>query len=1127
MSFERKKIVKSTQKRKAKKPIQVKKKSLQKSRPSRSRKKKKWVIMAKRIRNIVLFLIIFFILSGIVSSFVLYQKYLADLPGTQELRDLEIKETSTIYDKDWNQLYNVFVEKRTYIDYAKISDNIINALIAWEDQRYWENPGIDLIWLSRAAFYYAIGKTDQVKWTSTITQQLISNTIIWNERAIATKIQEMYLSRKITKDLTKEKILELYLNKISFGWNAYGIEQASKTFFWKSALDINVLEASILASLPKGPTYYSPYSNPDRLLWYPYTYIKEDSEVTTEIMTATEVKDNAGKIQKLQDFISGLKLKRLSNSKALICGLDTANVKKHISVDSDGCSVVAYSNLLVLLNGIRIEDWENVIEYQTGRKDFILQRMLEDSYIDFDEYKNSLLWSFGYTFNEYKEDIKYPHFVFYVKEYIEEKYGKDLLEKWGLKIYTTLDPKLQDEAQRLVEKYGAANQARYGAKNSSLISIDNATGRVLAMVWWRDYFDKENKWNVNITTSRLQPGSSFKPFVYALAFDQQRIGTKTPVYDLETKFPWDYTPWNFDGKFKGKMTIMEALNTSRNIPAVKMFFVAGWENKILNFMKTLWVTTPSDFKEEYLKNYEKEYSYWASLALGTWLMTPLELASAYSVFANMWKKVDVNPIAKILDSKGLVIEEYQETEAPEVINPSLAYIMNYVLSNTASRPDSWNEYLAMNGRPVAAKTGTSTKQYGTGDDRKIFPRNLWTAGYTPQITTVVWSGNTDGKELHEKWSWLRWAWPIWKDFMEFSHRDKAVRSWEKTPWIKEVNISSVSWLLPPWSLSWRFITDSLFLNPPEAYWRSYIWRVDALCNGAVTENTPEAAIKNISLLRFSSLRPDNFEWENPVKTWVANAGYRWEFGWISNNVATYVSSKECERSDLPSDIIIRTSTPNGASFVRGTNFIEVAYRSNHPISRLDIFVGWKSIAQVPLAWKNQWAYKWSFELPSTLTWSTQLTVRAVDTQYFSKEETKTINIIDRDTTPPVITVSSPWANTTISSSETVRITWYVSDRSAIKSINIYSDGSPIKIGWEWRSFNYVLRWSELWTWAHIIEIEAIDNGLNSSKKAITVNVTAAPKSEETQEESEETVVESETDATSTWVLDIVEEAVEN
>ena len=1131
MSFERKKIVTASNAKRrktvAKKPVKAKRKSLQKRKGvTASRKKKKSVLFTQRIRNVVLFLVIFFILSWVIGWFILYQKYLSDLPGTQELKDLEIAETSIIYDKDWGELYNVFVEKRTYVDFSKISDNIVNALIAWEDQRYWENSGIDPIGLARAAINYGTWKSTKVEWTSTITQQLIRNTIISSERKIERKIKEMYLSWKITKDLSKERILELYLNKISFGWNAYGIEQAARTFFWVSAADVNILQASILASLPKGPTYYSPYSNPDRLLWYPYVYSKEDAEAVTKIMTESEIQENSAQLEKLKEFIGGLKLKRLTDSKALICGLSEENVKKHISIDRDGCSVVAYDKLLILLNGIRIEWEETVIEYQTGRKDFILQRMLEDKYIEFDDYKESLLGAFWYKFNEYKEDIKYPHFVFYVKEYIEEKYGKDLLEKWGLRIYTTLDPKLQDEAERIVEKYGAANEANYGAKNSALLSIENSTWKVLAMVWGRDYFDKENKWNVNITTSRLQPGSSFKPFVYALAFDQQRIGTKTPVYDLETKFPWDYTPWNFDGKFKGKMTIMEALNTSRNIPAVKMFFVAGGENKILNFMKTLWVNTPSKFKEEYFENYGKEYAYWASMALGTWLMTPLELASAYSVFANMWKKVDVNPIAKILDTNGEIIEEYTEKEGIEVINPSLAYIMNYVLSNTSSRPETWNELLAMNGRPVAAKTGTSTKQYGTWDDREIFPRNLWTAGYTPQITTIAWSGNTDGKELGEKWSGLRWAWPIWKDFMEFAHKDKAVASWEKTPWIKEVNISRVSWLLPPWSLSWSFITDSLFLNSPETYGRSYIWQVDALCNGQVTENTPEAAIKNISLLRFNSLRPQNPEWENPVKKWVSGGWYLQEFGWLGNDVAAYVSSKVCERSSMPSDIIIRTSTPDGASFVKGANFIELAYRSNHPIVRIDVFLGWKSIVQVPLtAGKNEWTYQWSFVVPSTLSGSTTLTVRAVDDQFYSREETKTINIIDRDTTPPEIVISEPASSgNKITTSENLRVVWYVRDRSSIKSINIYADGSPVKIGIEWRSFNYVLQWSALWTGSHLIEVEAIDNWLNSARKSITIDVVADPEPSQPEEtipdvQEPESVDSEET----TWSWEISEE----
>ena len=194
------------------------------------------------------------------------------------------------------------------------------------------------------------------------------------------------------------------------------------------------------------------------------------------------------------------------------------------------------------------------------------------------------------------------------------------------------------------------------------------------MVGWRDYFDEKHKGNVNMVTSPLQPGSSFKPFVYALAIDQEVIGSKTPVYDVPTTFPGNYSPKNFDGKFMGKMTISTALNYSRNIPAVKMFFLAGGEEVIMDWMKKLWVSTLQEYKDEYKETYGKNYDYGASMSLGSGMMTPLEMASAYSVYANMWVKKEIVPILKIVDNKWNIIEEFkpEENKWIEVFDPSVA-----------------------------------------------------------------------------------------------------------------------------------------------------------------------------------------------------------------------------------------------------------------------------------------------------------------------------------------------------------------------------------------------------------------------------------------------------------------------
>lgn len=171
------------------------------------------------------------------------------------------------------------------------------------------------------------------------------------------------------------------------------------------------------------------------------------------------------------------------------------------------------------------------------------------------------------------------------------------------------------------------------------------------MVGGRDYFDEAHKGNINMTTAPLQPGSSFKPFVYALAIDQEVIGSKTPIYDLKTTFPGSYTPKNFDGKFMGKMNVSTALNYSRNIPAIKMYFLAGGEEKILSFMEKLGNTSIKKYRDDYSVSSGTNYTYGASMALGTVMISPLDLAQAYSVFANLGYKKELVPVIKVLDSK--------------------------------------------------------------------------------------------------------------------------------------------------------------------------------------------------------------------------------------------------------------------------------------------------------------------------------------------------------------------------------------------------------------------------------------------------------------------------------------------
>lgn len=377
----------------------------------------------------------------------------------------------------------------------------------------------------------------------------------------------------------------------------------------------------------------------------------------------------------------------------------------------------------------------------------------------------------------------------YVKDYLVKLYWEDLLKTWWLKIYTTLDSKLQDKAQELVEKQVKINKEKYWAWNAAMISIDNKTWWILVFIWWVDYWDKKNLWYNDMLLAKIQPWSTFKPFVYILAMIKNNFHANTILTDNRTTFPWWYRPHNADNIYLWRMTLSKALNYSRNIPAIKLYYAAWQENAIINFLDKFGFHSLREFKKKFKEKYWYEYNYSAPMVLWTVQISALELAWGYTVFANNWVRKVITPITKIIDDKWKVILDNKKyLNQQRVIDKKWAQEMNTILSDSTKRPKDWNYFLTIPGRKLAAKTWTSTKQYlakkWSRDSkwrlyrkRIIFPRDLWTVWYTPQITTVVWVWNTSWKELKPKAYWINWAWPIMRNFMDFAHKWLPILNW--------------------------------------------------------------------------------------------------------------------------------------------------------------------------------------------------------------------------------------------------------------------------------------------------------------------------------------------------------------
>lgn len=380
------------------------------------------------------------------------------------------------------------------------------------------------------------------------------------------------------------------------------------------------------------------------------------------------------------------------------------------------------------------------------RQQMILQKIKGLNLLPAGEVENALMQDTLKKIIPFKEEVDAPHFVFYVKEKLEEKYGKDLLETGGLKIYTTLDYDLQKKAEESV-KNGVQKNAAYGAENAALVALDPKTGNVLAMVGSRDFFDTKIDGQVNVATSLRQPGSSFKPFAYARAFEKG-FQPETLFYDVETNFGpdgsgKDYIPNNYDGKSHGLVSMRQALSMSLNIPAVKTLYLAGVDDTI-TLAERLGITTLKDRKR-----------YGLSLVLGGGEVKLVDMVSAFSTFPNEGKHYPLNVIAKIEDDKNAILEA-EKPKATEALDPTVAKKINSILSDNSARAPIFGSHspLAFEGSTVAAKTGTTQGW-----------RDAWTVGYNTSIVVGVWAGNNDSRLMKQGADGIYVAAPIWRDFI--------------------------------------------------------------------------------------------------------------------------------------------------------------------------------------------------------------------------------------------------------------------------------------------------------------------------------------------------------------------------
>ncbi len=489
------------------------------------------------------------------------------------------------------------------------------------------------------------------------------------------------------------------------------------------------------------------------------------------------------------------------------------------------------------------------LERLTARTAYVLQGMVDEGYISEDQ--ASAARAEKLSFVARRDAITAPHFSMWVYQQLTERYGARLVEEGGLRVITTLDLDLQSAAESAVASRTAQNASKYNAKNAALVALDVPTGQVRAMVGSADFFDEEIDGQVNVATSPRQPGSSFKPIVYAAAF-ALGYSPQTVLFDLETDFPTDqgpYHPRNYDLKEHGPVTMRQALAGSLNIPAVKTIYLVGVDG-VLGLARSLGYTSLGDRSR-----------FGLSLVLGGGEVSLLEHVAAYSSFARGGSYVPYSSVLKVESSDGRVLEEWEQPRGEKALEADVAAALTDVLSDNEARSFVFGaaNSLTLPDRPVAAKTGTTNDYH-----------DAWTVGYTPQIAAGVWVGNSSNEAMSRGADGSVVAAPIWQRFMVAAHRALPVQGFAPMP--ASFNYSQKPMLNGRWegvetrAFDSRTGAPATPATPPEFVVERSYRQVHSILHWVSRENPLGAAPGD------PSTDPAYGPWEAPVARWREGRG---------------------------------------------------------------------------------------------------------------------------------------------------------------------------------------------------------------------------------------------------------------
>ncbi len=641
--------------------------------------------------------------GSFVSASALWVKYASDLPDAHSIALASLPEDSILYDST-GTVTLADIHRQGYRHYeqdlADMGTLLPEATIAIEDAKFYNEPGVDVASIIRAAW---VDYHDHapVQGASTITQQLVKLRLLGNKPSIDRKAKEAVLALQVEQDFSKKQILEMYLNTAFFGNNAYGVQAAAQSYFHVATGKLDLAQASMLAGIPQNPTYNNPLVN-----W------------------------------------------------------QGARNRQH----------------LVLLAMVRNHDITQAQADQAFAEDITEpSHMFRDSNV-----------------------ILSPGFVAFALDELKARYGAEAPYRDGFRVTTTLNLTMQQRAQDLIAGQVYHYQS-YGANvhQGAMVAIDPKTGEILSMVGSANSQDVGGQYNFAVWPPR-NPGSSMKMFNYTAAIASGRFTMVTPIADTQITFPLQpgeskpYQPRNYDGRYHGTCQLQQCFLNSYNIPAVKVEMEQGIAN-VVTTARAMGAPPWHRASEGVFTDNDPLDSYGASLTLGGWGETPLQMATGASVLASGGMLRQVHSVRTITSPDGASIFKADPNQgAKQVIDPKVAFIMDQIMSDDSNRAAIFGRgsNLTLPDRKVASKTGT-TEDYRDG----------WTVGFTPALATAFWFGNPDFTPMPVGAEASEVAAPVWHEFMHWA-TDAVLQEpggdwFAEPPGLDHYNVGGkLQWFLP-------------------------------------------------------------------------------------------------------------------------------------------------------------------------------------------------------------------------------------------------------------------------------------------------------------------------------------------